>query len=171
MLISRATAEQVKAKNPKLFEEIKQLGQKDANVDGDVAELEAENNALRSKVEAFEKKEKTEKDNAEIREIGKNLGLSVRAEELIQQGTPVNEALATLARESGKVKEFETTAGKTSGAARTDELNTEEVKTQTQARDFCKTKYGCSNKEAWRHAKIDFPNLFNETFNTLTKRS
>lgn len=160
-----ATLADVQAERKDLYDEIYSEGENSSNKDKDeqIAGLTKQVAELQK-----EKVERLEKDANEklIRDSAKKLGVSDKGEELIANGTPVQEALTTLINEANKAQgdlqgAFERTAPPAAGDPTSSELDLSEPKTQTEARDFCMKKYGCtSKKDAWRHARNDFPALF-----------
>lgn len=160
-----ATLADVQTERKDLYDEIYSQGEASANEEKDEKIA-----GLTKQVAEFEKEktQRAEKDANEklIKDSSKKLGIPEKGEELIANGTPVQEALTILINEANKEKgdlqgAFERTAPPAAGDPTASELDLEEPRTQTEARDFCMKKYGCaSKKDAWRHARTDFPALF-----------
>lgn len=159
-----ATLEQVKEQRTDLYDAVYALGVEATNEEKDEKIA-----GLTKQVTEFEKEkaERIEKETNEklIRDSAKKLGQIDKGEELIAKGTSVQEALTVLInanedKGADAAAAFAATAPAAAGDPSSSELDLEQPKNQEQARQFCMKKYNCTKKDAWRHARSDFSELF-----------
>lgn len=168
--ISELTVEDLKEKNPELYEAIYNegslAGESVSNKENNVkfTALKEENKILKEKVEKFEKQEAILAEQKQIREFAASLNLVEEGERLITEDKTVVEAfseLANIAKEakSGAQEKFVNSAPKIAGEGN-DGIADDMPKNSSEAVKFVQNRDNCSKREAWKIARVEFESLF-----------
>jgi len=155
--VKDATVEDLKADNPELYQQI--VAETTATVQ---ANCQGQISALQAQIAESDAQAKRAKG---IRASALKLGQVAEGEVLVASDKSLEDCLVELIsgthEASGDLgNAFAATAPVAAGSAAASELDLPEPKTQEAAMQYCLKKYGCSKREAWAKASLDFAELF-----------